>query len=64
MEIKTRKFRINSTNIMNVLFIISLLTTLSQIAVNIFYVKRFSTETIVLSAFITILCYFFANKRN
>jgi len=64
MEINMGNLRITSAKIMNVSFIIALITTISQIATNLFYEKRFSTETVVMSAFITSLCYYFSRKKT
>jgi len=66
MEIKIGKHIITSKSIFNVLFPFVLIATISEIIANIFFEKRFNTETVVPLAFFTYLCYYFSgiNKKH
>ena len=66
MEMKIGKHTITSARIFSILFVIVLIATISQIITNIFFEKRFNTETVVLSAFITCVSYYFSgiNKKH
>ncbi len=66
MEIKIGKHIITSKRIFSVLFAFILIATISEIITNIFFEKRFNTETVVPLAFFTYVCYRFSgiNKKH
>lgn len=59
MEIKFKNHTITSKMIFNVLFVIMLIATASEIITSIFFENSFNTETLLPSAFLTYMCYYF-----
>ncbi|NFM16740.1 hypothetical protein FDB88_05885 [Clostridium sporogenes] len=61
MEIKFKNHTIASSMIFNILFVIILIATVSEIITSIFFENRFNIEPILPSVFLTYMCYYFSN---